>query len=85
MVEENKTEIKEIPWSEIEKHKKRNDSWIVLNNKVYNITDYIKRHPGGDVILKSAGKDGTLLFNQHHPWVYPDAVMKNACLGIAKK
>ncbi|OMJ95512.1 hypothetical protein SteCoe_1110 [Stentor coeruleus] len=85
LVEENNTETKEILWSEIEIHKKRNDCWIVLNKKVYDITDYIKKHPGGDVILKSAGKDGTLLFNQYHSWVYPDSILKNSYIGIVKK
>lgn len=84
LVEENIIELKEIPWSEIVKHTKRKDCWIVLNGKVYNVTDYIKKHPGGDIIFKSVGKDATLVFNQHHPWVYPETAMKGLCIGIAK-
>ncbi|OMJ94652.1 hypothetical protein SteCoe_2148 [Stentor coeruleus] len=84
LVEENFIELKEITWSEITKHTKRKDCWMVLYNKVYNVTDYIKKHPGGDVIFKSVGKDATLLFNKHHPWVNPETAMKGLCIGIAK-
>ena len=36
--------------------------WKALPNNVYNITDYIKMHPGGEVIMEEAGKDGTDAF-----------------------
>ena len=36
---------------------------MALNGIVYDITDYIKRHPGGIIILEGAGKDGTVLFS----------------------
>ena len=41
--------------------------WTVVNEKVYNITSYIKNHPGGaNAIAKICGKDGTSIFlNQH--------------------
>lgn len=29
--------------------------WVIHNNKVYDITDWIPAHPGGDVILRAAG------------------------------
>ncbi|OMJ78679.1 hypothetical protein SteCoe_21440 [Stentor coeruleus] len=84
LVEENKEIIKEISWAEIGKHSKRKDCWIVINGKVYEITEFIKRHPGGDIIMKSAGKDATLVFNKHHPWVFPETAIRGMCIGIAK-
>jgi len=37
---------------------------------VYNITHYLRFHPGGvPLLLKVAGKDGTALFNKYHAWV----------------
>ena len=42
--------------------------YIIINNfsgKVYNITPYFKFHPGGkDDLLKGAGKDSTILFDE---------------------
>ena len=38
--------------------------------QVYNITHYLRFHPGGvPLLLKVAGKDGTALFNKYHAWV----------------
>lgn len=36
---------------------------MALNGKIYDITNYIKYHPGGiKAIMEGAGKDGTFLF-----------------------
>lgn len=38
--------------------------------QVYNITPYLRYHPGGvEMLMMAAGKDGTALFNQYHAWV----------------
>ncbi|KAK6829731.1 hypothetical protein PG987_010315 [Apiospora arundinis] len=34
---------------------KSSQPWVVFEDKVYNITDWIPTHPGGDVILRAAG------------------------------
>ena len=31
---------------EVQKHTKREDAWIILHGKVYNITPHILNHPG---------------------------------------
>ncbi|XP_013386990.1 cytochrome b5 [Lingula anatina] len=43
-----------------------NPPWIIIDNKMYDISGYVSQHPGGDIILKHAGKDATLAF-QHQP------------------
>lgn len=51
-------------WAEISKHTKASDCWIVINNKVYNVTQYLDLHPGGaDLILMQCGKDATSAYN----------------------
>ena len=42
---------------EISKHNKVNDAWITYRNNVYDVTDFIAKHPGGAVIKKALGKD----------------------------
>ncbi|XP_043923383.1 acyl-CoA 6-desaturase isoform X2 [Protopterus annectens] len=55
-------------WEEIQKHNLRADKWIVLERKVYNITEWAKRHPGGiRVISHFAGEDATDAFRAFHP------------------
>lgn len=42
--------------SEVRKHGADSDNpWIIHGDKVYNITDWIPAHPGGQVILRAAG------------------------------
>ncbi len=39
--------IKLFTLEEISKHNSENDLWIVINNKVYDLTKFAKVHPGG--------------------------------------
>jgi cytochrome b involved in lipid metabolism len=53
---------------EVEKHNTSHDCWVIVNNKVYDLTTLINSHSGGaGGILASCGKDGTSVFlNQGH-------------------
>lgn len=52
---------------EIEKHNKEDDVWIIVNDKVYDCTEYLELHPGGaDSILINAGADSTEDFQAIH-------------------
>uniref|UniRef100_A0A3B3X0S7 acyl-CoA (8-3)-desaturase n=1 Tax=Poecilia mexicana TaxID=48701 RepID=A0A3B3X0S7_9TELE len=55
-------------WEEVQKHCSRKDQWLVVNRKVYNITQWAKRHPGGSRIISHyAGEDATEAFSAFHP------------------
>uniref|UniRef100_A0A8C9TEH3 Fatty acid desaturase 2 n=3 Tax=Scleropages formosus TaxID=113540 RepID=A0A8C9TEH3_SCLFO len=55
-------------WEEVQKHCHKMDKWLVINRKVYNITEWAKRHPGGmRVISHYAGEDATDAFHAFHP------------------
>lgn len=55
-------------WEEVQKHCHRSDQWLVIDRKVYNITQWAKRHPGGiRVISHFAGEDATDAFVAFHP------------------
>jgi cytochrome-b5 reductase len=54
--------------------------------QVYNITPYLRYHPGGaDILMKAAGKDGTSLFNKYHPWVNAAALLEKCLVGLLHK
>lgn len=42
---------KVITWEEFGKHIYYYDCWIMVEEKVYNVTDFLVEHPGGDAIL----------------------------------
>ncbi|KAK5074567.1 hypothetical protein PMZ80_011020 [Knufia obscura] len=47
---------RKIRMSEVRKHSRRSDTrWVVRDAKVYDITDWIPNHPGGEVILRAVG------------------------------
>lgn len=48
---------------------KKDDLWVLVNGKVYDLSKFYRNHPGGpDVIEEWAGKDGTKVFEDAgHP------------------
>uniref|UniRef100_A0A8C6SXK8 Fatty acid desaturase 2 n=1 Tax=Neogobius melanostomus TaxID=47308 RepID=A0A8C6SXK8_9GOBI len=34
-------------WEEVQEHSHKNDQWLVIDRKVYDVTNWAKRHPGG--------------------------------------
>lgn len=49
--------LPEYSIEEVKKHTTESDLWTYYKGYVYNLTDFIKNHPGGNVILNSGGKD----------------------------
>ena len=60
---------------EVSKHQTSDDCWIILESKehgsqarVYNVTDYVEEHPGGQAILNNAGGTSTKgFYGPQHP------------------
>lgn len=49
---------------EISKHNNASDCWVLVNNKVYDLTSFVYSHSGGSgAILPNCGKDGSEAFN----------------------
>lgn len=59
---EKKT-LKNFTIDEVAAHTTKEDCWTAIGGKVYDITPYVRSHPGGSEILRACGKDGTSLFN----------------------
>ncbi|KAI9909143.1 hypothetical protein PsorP6_014636 [Peronosclerospora sorghi] len=72
-----------ISMEEVTRHNTETDCWSVLDGKVYNMTPYLKFHPGGiaDLML-SAGGDCTDLFNEKHPWVNGHSMLEKCYIGL---
>ncbi|KAI8991531.1 FMN-dependent dehydrogenase-domain-containing protein [Mycotypha africana] len=57
---------------EVAKHDKKDDVWVIIHGKVYDLTQFLPEHPGGQkIIMKYAGKDATKAFEPIHP---PDII-----------
>ncbi|GMH17278.1 hypothetical protein Nepgr_019119 [Nepenthes gracilis] len=57
-----------ITTEELKAHNKPGDLWISIQGKIYDVSNWIRDHPGGDVpLLNLAGQDVTDAFIAYHP------------------
>lgn len=53
--------------SEVSKHSTQNNCYIIINNKVYDISNYFGSHPGGDsIMLGYCGAEASTIFSAIH-------------------
>jgi cytochrome b involved in lipid metabolism len=53
--------------AEVAEHAVESDCWTAVNGQVYDLTDFIRKHPGGKAnIIRICGIDGTAAFERQH-------------------
>jgi len=55
-----------ITAQEVAKHSTKEDCWLIINSKAYDISNWVQKHPGGDIIMSYAGMDATDVFDAFH-------------------
>lgn len=54
-------------FDEVAKHNEVKDCWLIIHGKVYDVTPFVKYHPGGvEVLLSATRKDATNDFEDIH-------------------
>lgn len=74
----------DVSWAEVARHNAKNDCWCVIHGKVYNLTNFLDKHPGGgSIIVKFAGKDATAAFDAagHPTDIVSQLGLDSLCLG----
>ena len=52
---------------EVAKHTGEDDVWFIIDSKVYDVSDFLDAHPGGEAVLRQvAGTDATVAFYNLH-------------------
>ncbi|GAA5931973.1 cytochrome b5-like heme/steroid binding domain-containing protein [Sporobolomyces koalae] len=73
---------KAISASEVANHKSSDSAWVIIENNVYDVTEFLDTHPGGaKVLLKNCGQDATENFWQFHPRKVLDKTAKQFLIG----
>uniref|UniRef100_A0A5B7ATB6 Cytochrome b5 heme-binding domain-containing protein n=1 Tax=Davidia involucrata TaxID=16924 RepID=A0A5B7ATB6_DAVIN len=67
---------------ETSQHNSKDDCWVVIDGKVYDVSSYLDEHPGGDdVILAETGKDATDEFEDAGHSKSARELMEDFCIG----
>lgn len=77
---------KTFSMEEVAKANSKEKCLSVVNGKVYDLTGFIAKHPGGaDAVLSLCGKDGTEAFTKQHGGMEkPEAQLNKLEIGILK-
>ncbi|PWA54543.1 cytochrome b5, heme-binding site-containing protein [Artemisia annua] len=60
-----KSKNKVFSLSDVSLHNNSKDCWVAINARVYDVTNFLNDHPGGDnVLLDVAGKDASEEFEE---------------------
>jgi cytochrome b involved in lipid metabolism len=59
--------VRKFTWQELSKLNERHNVHVAVRGKVYDVSSFIEKHPGGvDQLLLGAGRDVTILFESYH-------------------
>ncbi|KAL4948916.1 hypothetical protein BDW69DRAFT_188823 [Aspergillus filifer] len=76
--------MKEFTTQEVAAHKSHEDLWVIIHGKVYDLTSYLRDHPGGaEVLYDVAGKDATAAYEDVGHSEDADEIMQDFLIGIA--
>lgn len=83
----NEQKIKYYSLNEVQKHNSKESCWTIIKNYVYDLTEWIDKHPGGaDKILSLCGKDGTKSFvKKHSEQEKPERILEEHKIGELKE
>jgi len=74
--------LKRVTVDELQSHNTYDDAWMAINGWVFNVTEYMKYHPGGaEELMRGVGTDATALFMQVHRWVNYESMLGACVIG----
>lgn len=77
-----------ITYEELKKHSTYSDAWISINGFVYDITNFIQKHPFGDTFRGNLGTECSGLFSSAHTCtnvenlIRDEKFLKNHCITL---
>ncbi|CAG7837115.1 unnamed protein product [Allacma fusca] len=64
-------------------HDTPNDCWMIIYDRIYDVSSFLTEHPGGDeIMLEYAGRDATLAFRSVGHSNMAESLLKPYLMGI---
>ncbi|KAL2842686.1 cytochrome b5-like heme/steroid binding domain-containing protein [Aspergillus pseudoustus] len=74
---------KRLTYEEVERHASAKDLFVIVHDRVYDITDFLEEHPGGtDVLLELGGLDATKAFEEVDHSADARELLKSLQVGV---
>ncbi|ELQ75996.1 Flavohemoprotein b5+b5R [Trachipleistophora hominis] len=74
--------IKKLTRDIVSEHNNEKSCWVIYNSCVYDVTGYLKIHPGGSkILLRYGGKDITEIFDVVHGYVNIHKMLEGCLIG----
>eukprot|EP00056_Hartaetosiga_gracilis_P010031 m.147326 g.147326 ORF g.147326 m.147326 type:complete len:1095 (+) comp13241_c0_seq11:68-3352(+) len=71
--------------ADVAEHNTRGDCWVIIHDKVYDVTEFLEDHPGGvESIVAFAGKDSTKSFDMLHSMDLLEKYASEYEIGVLK-
>ena len=70
---------------QISQHNTTSDCWMAIEDKVYNVTNYVSSHPGDEAILDGCGQDATSIFKEKDHSQQANELLADYYIGNLKK
>jgi cytochrome-b5 reductase len=78
--------MQEFTAEEVAIHNTRESAWIIIRKKVYDVTNFLHEHPGGDlVIVDLLGKDATIEFEGQEHSADAKEILRDKLIGRLKR
>ncbi|KAL6247701.1 hypothetical protein RBB50_005049 [Rhinocladiella similis] len=76
---------RDLSWGDIGSHNAKNDLYIVIERRVYDVTHFQQQHPGGaELLLDQGGTDVTELFEDTSHSNEARSKLLDLCVGTVK-
>ncbi|CAF3468869.1 unnamed protein product [Fusarium graminearum] len=77
--------MEEYTVKQVVEHNKPDDAWLIIHGNVYDVSKYIRDHPGGaDVLVEAAGLDASEDFDNAGHSEDAFEIMEDLCVGKVK-
>ena len=78
--------VRELTKAEVATHKTVSDCWLIISNRVYDVTEFLNKHPAGaKIMLMHGGRDCTSAFMDVHSESYLTQFLPpQAFIGVLK-